>query len=564
MISVKNLSVTIADVEALKDISFDLKPGERLGVVGESGSGKTMLGLSLLGIAPESAEISGKLKINKKNMVHASEKAWMSLRLTEIAMVFQEPMTALNPIKRIGDTLCEPIRIHLNLSKAASKKRALSLLQEVGLPDPKVKINQFPHQLSGGQRQRVLIALALSCDPKVLIADEPTSALDAHVALKITDLLVSLSVKRKMALVFISHDLNAVARTTQHLAVMFKGEILEQGPTDRILRCPNHNYTKGLISARPNLNPNVRDQEGSLPKLATMADFFTEYKESHVTKSAFAETYKSDMKKNRLTFGSDLSKPLLDVCGLSRSYKLPRLNFFEKQKYSAAITGIGFRLFRGETLGIVGESGSGKSTIARLIMGFEKPDTGKILIRGNDINKITERKLRSLRSDFQIVFQDPFGSLDPRRKVGWSIAEPLRAQKEEANHKMLVAEVLERVGLEYSDAERYPHQFSGGQRQRIAIARSIVCRPSLLIADEAVSALDVSVQAQVLNLFMELQENLGLGMIFISHDLAVINSICDDVLVMKDGHMVETGSTNTIINSPKDSYTHELLLAARA
>ena len=497
-------------------------------------------------------------------MVQASEKSWMSLRLTEIAMVFQEPMTALNPIKRIGDTLCEPIRIHLNLSKPASKKRALSLLQEVGLPDPKVKINQFPHQLSGGQRQRVLIALALSCDPKVLIADEPTSALDAHVALTITDLLVSLSVKRKMALVFISHDLNAVARTTQQLAVMFKGEILEQGPTDRILRYPNHNYTKGLISARPNLNPNVRDQEGRLPKLATMADFFPESKESHVIKSAFTETYKSNMKNDYLTFGSDLSKPLLDVRALSKSYKLPRLNFFEKQKYSAAITGIGFKIFRGETLGIVGESGSGKSTIARLIMGFEKPDTGKILIRGNDINKITERKLRSLRSDFQIVFQDPFGSLDPRRKVGWSIAEPLRAQKEEADHKMLVAEVLERVGLEYSDAERYPHQFSGGQRQRIAIARSIVSRPSLLIADEAVSALDVSVQAQVLNLFMELQENLGLGMIFISHDLAVINSICDAVLVMKDGHMVETGSTNTVINSPKDAYTHELLAAARA
>ena len=564
MISVKNLSVKLENVEALKDINFDLEPGERIGVVGESGSGKTMLGLSLLGIAPECAEISGKLKINQKNMTHASEKAWMGLRLTEIAMVFQEPMSALNPIKRIGETLCEPIRIHLNLSKSASKKRALNLLHEVGLPDAKVKINQFPHQLSGGQRQRVLIALALSCDPKVLIADEPTSALDAHVALQITDLLVSISMKRKMALVFISHDLNAVARTTKHLVVMFKGEILERGSTDKILRNPHHNYTKGLISARPNLNPNIRDHEGKLQRLATMADFFPESKESHVTKSECTETHKSKIKRNCLNFEGDPTEPLLDVCYLSRFYKLPRLNFFEKQKYSAAITGVGFKLFRGKTLGVVGKSGSGKSTIARLIMGFEKPDNGKILIRGNDINKITKQKLRSLRSDFQMVFQDPFGSLDPRRKVGWSIAEPLRAQKGKADHKMLVAEVLERVGLKHSDAERYPHQFSGGQRQRIAIARSIVSGPSLLIADEAVSALDVSVQAQVLNLFIELQENLGLGIIFISHDLAVINSICDDVLVMKDGHMVETGSTNTVINSPKDVYTHELLSAARA
>ena len=564
MISVKNLSVTISDVEALKNIDFDLKSGERIGIVGESGSGKTMLGLCLLGISPEHAEISGELKINQKNMTQASEKAWMNLRLKEIAMVFQEPMSALNPIRRIGDTLCEPIRIHLNLSKSASKKKALSLLLEVGLPDPEVKINQFPHQLSGGQRQRVLIALALSCDPKVLIADEPTSALDANVALQITDLLVSISAKRKMALVFISHDLNAVARTTQHLAVMFKGEILEQGPTDRILHFPDHRYTKGLISARPNLNPNLRDHEGKFPKLATMEDFFPGINESHVTNSSRAETYISNTKSDYLTFETDPTKPLLDVCGLSRFYKLPRLNFFAKQKYSAAITGVGFKLLQGKTLGIVGESGSGKSTIARLIMGFEKPDNGKILIRGNDINKINDQRLRSLRSDFQMVFQDPFGSLDPRMKVGWSIAEPLRAQRDESDHKMLVAEVLERVGLKYSDAERYPHQFSGGQRQRIAIARSIVSRPSLLIADEAVSALDVSVQAQVLNLFIELQENLGLGMIFISHDLAVINSICDDVLVMKDGHMVEKGSTKNIINAPQDPYTHELLAAARA
>ena len=564
MIYVENLTVELPKVKALKNINLEVKAGQRLGLVGESGSGKTMLGLSLLGITPDLAINSGILKINNLNMLNASEDEWTKLRLHRIAMVFQEPMSALNPIKRIGDILSEPIRIHQKISYPNSKKKALRLLEEVGLPEVEIKINQFPHELSGGQRQRVLIALALSCDPDILIADEPTSALDSNTALQITNLLVSLSKNRKMALVFISHDLNAVARTTQYLAVMFKGEILEKGPTNKILSNPQHIYTKGLIAARPNLEPKFKDLEGKRPRLIMMEDIFYSNEGKSTVTSHRSPSFLPDTKNQNLETNDEKHVPLLKVIDLSKSYKLPRKNLFERRCLLTAVNKVQFTLENGQTLGIVGESGSGKSTIARLIMGFEKPDTGKVSVKGNDINKISQKKLRSLRSEFQIVFQDPFGSLDPRRKVGWSISEPLRAQTIGSTHKKLIAEALHQVGLKPDDADRYPHQFSGGQRQRIAIARALVSRPKILIADEAVSALDVSVQAQVLNLFIELQENLGLGVIFISHDLAVINSICDDVLVMKDGNVVETGPTMEVINTPKDPYTIELLNSASA
>ena len=564
MIYIENLTVKLPKVEALKNINLEVKAGQRLGLVGESGSGKTMLGLSLLGITPDLAINSGIIKINNLNMLNASEDEWTKLRLHRIAMVFQEPMSALNPIKRIGDILCEPIRIHQKISYSNSKKKALRLLEEVGLPEVGIKINQFPHELSGGQRQRVLIALALSCDPEILIADEPTSALDSNTALQITNLLVSLSKNRNMALVFISHDLNAVARTTQYLAVMFKGEILEKGPTNKILSNPQHIYTKGLIAARPNLEPKFKDLEGKRPRLIMMEDIFYSNEGKSTVTSHSSPSFLPDAKNQNLETNDEKHVPLLKVIDLSKSYRLPRKNLFERRCFLTAVNKVQFTLEHGQTLGIVGESGSGKSTIARLIMGFEKPDTGKVSVKGNDINKISQKKLRSLRSEFQIVFQDPFGSLDPRRKVGWSISEPLRAQTIGSAHKKLIAEALHQVGLKPDDADRYPHQFSGGQRQRIAIARALVSRPKILIADEAVSALDVSVQAQVLNLFIELQENLGLGVIFISHDLAVINSVCDDVLVMKDGNVVETGPTMEVINTPKDPYTIELLNSASA
>tara|TARA_B100000902_G_scaffold145725_1_gene142948 strand:- start:51 stop:1745 length:1695 start_codon:yes stop_codon:yes gene_type:complete len=564
MIYIENLTVKLPKVEALKNINLEVKAGQRLGLVGESGSGKTMLGLSLLGITPDLAINSGIIKINNLNMLNASEDEWTKLRLHRIAMVFQEPMSALNPIKRIGDILCEPIRIHQKISYSNSKKKALRLLEEVGLPEVEIKINQFPHELSGGQRQRVLIALALSCDPEILIADEPTSALDSNTALQITNLLVSLSKNRNMALVFISHDLNAVARTTQYLAVMFKGEILEKGPTKKILSNPQHGYTKGLIAARPNLEPKFKGLEGKRPRLIMMEDIFYSNEGKSTVTSHSSPSFLPDTKNQNLETNDEKHVPLLKVIDLSKSYKLPRKNLFERRCFLTAVNKVQFTLEHGQTLGIVGESGSGKSTIARLIMGFEKPDTGKVSVKGNDINKISQKKLRSLRSEFQIVFQDPFGSLDPRRKVGWSISEPLRAQTIGSTHKKLIAEALHQVGLKPDDADRYPHQFSGGQRQRIAIARALVSRPKILIADEAVSALDVSVQAQVLNLFIELQENLGLGVIFISHDLAVINSVCDDVLVMKDGNVVETGPTMEVINTPKDPYTIELLNSASA
>ena len=345
---------------------------------------------------------------------------------------------------------------------------------------------------------------------------------------------------------------------------MFKGKILEKGATNKILNNPKHAYTKGLIAARPNLEPKFKDLDGKRPRLIVMKDILPSNKSKSTVTSHITSSFSPASKNKHLEANDENGVPLVEVIALSKSYKLPRKHLFGGRCYLPAVKKVQFKLEHGQTLGIVGESGSGKSTIARLIMGFEKPDAGKVLINGNDIYQISKKKLRSLRSDSQIVFQDPFGSLDPRRKVGWSISEPLRVQTMSSAHKQLIAEALEQVGLEPDDAERYPHQFSGGQRQRIAIARALVSRPKILIADEAVSALDVSIQAQILNLFIELQENLGLGMIFISHDLAVINSVCDDVLVMKAGNMIKTGSTMEVINSPKNPYTVELLNSASA
>jgi len=333
MIYIENLTVKLPKVEALKNINLEVKAGQRLGLVGESGSGKTMLGLSLLGITPDPAINSGIIKINNLNMLNASEDEWTKLRLHRIAMVFQEPMSALNPIKRIGDILCEPIRIHQKISYSNSKKKALRLLEEVGLPEVEIKINQFPHELSGGQRQRVLIALALSCDPEILIADEPTSALDSNTSLQITNLLVFLSKNRNMALVFISHDLNAVARTTQYLAVMFKGEILEKGPTKKILSNPQHGYTKGLIAARPNLEPKFKDLEGKRPRLIMMEDIFYSNEGKSTVTSHSSPSFLPDTKNQKLETNDEKHVPLLKVIDLSKSYKLPRKNLFESAAF---------------------------------------------------------------------------------------------------------------------------------------------------------------------------------------------------------------------------------------
>ena len=545
MIVLNKFSVTFDENIALNSASVEIKSGERLGIVGESGSGKTMLALSLMGMIPEGANLSGSISVEGRDMTNSTDKLWQEFRARKIAMVFQEPMSALNPLRRVGDTVIEPLLVHEGISRKKALSEALKLFEEVGIPDPLLRLRQFPHELSGGQRQRVLIALALACNPRILIADEPTSALDAKVVLRIIDLLVNLSESRNMGLVFISHDLQAVAKATNEILVMHKGDIVESGSTKNVLSDPKHTYTKGLLAARPSLSRQSKNNYNNRFRLPTIPEPIPTSRPVKPNLSALDE-----------------STPLLNVQSIEKLYKLPRKTIFKLPSVITAVKQATFTLKKGETIGIVGESGSGKSTLARLIMGFEKPNSGSIIFEGNDINKIPTEKLRKLRQRFQMVFQDPFGSLDPRRNVGWSIAEPLRAIGEKYQLEDRVSEALLQVGLKITDRTKFPHEFSGGQRQRIAIARAIVTRPALLVADEAVSALDVSVQAQILNLLMDIQDSLGLAVLFISHDLAVVASICDKIIVMNGGAILESGTLPEVLGSPKNEYTRSLLTAA--
>ena len=545
MIVLNKFSVAFDENIALNSASVEIKSGERLGIVGESGSGKTMLALSLMGMIPEGANLSGSISVEGRDMTDSTDKLWQEFRARKIAMVFQEPMSALNPLRRVGDTVIEPLLVHEGISRKKALAKALKLFKEVGIPDPLLRLRQFPHELSGGQRQRVLIALALACNPRILIADEPTSALDAKVVLRIIDLLVNLSESRNMGLVFISHDLQAVAKATNEILVMHKGDIVESGSTKNVLSDPKHTYTKGLLAARPSLSRQSKNNYNNRFRLPTIPEPIPTSRPVKPNLSALDE-----------------STPLLNVQSIEKLYKLPRKTIFKLPSVITAVKQATFTIKKGETIGIVGESGSGKSTLARLIMGFEKPNSGSIIFEGNDINKIPTEKLRKLRQRFQMVFQDPFGSLDPRRNVGWSIAEPLRAIGEKHQLEDRVSEALLQVGLKITDRTKFPHEFSGGQRQRIAIARAIVTRPALLVADEAVSALDVSVQAQILNLLMDIQDSLGLAVLFISHDLAVVASICDKIIVMNGGAILESGTLPEVLGSPKNEYTRSLLTAA--
>ena len=547
MITLNNFSVSFQNNFALKNASVEIKSGERLGIVGESGSGKTMLGLSLMGMIPEGAVVSGSIKVEDQNMTNIVDNKWQEFRAKEIAMVFQEPMAALNPLRRVGDTVIEPLLVHEGVSREKAMAKAIKLFEEVGISDPISRLKQYPHELSGGQRQRVLIALALACNPKILIADEPTSALDANIVLKVIDLLVDLSEARNMGLVFISHDLQAVSRATTKLLVMYNGNIVERGSTNDVLANPGHSYTKGLLSARPSLSKQLKNNYSNRFKLPTI--------QNPVSKPRNDKPILSEKEKKN---------SLLQVKSVMKRYSLPRKAILKSPPKIIAVSDASFSLMKGETIGIVGESGSGKSTLANLIMGFEKPNFGSIFFEGNDINLLPSKKLRRLRQRFQMVFQDPYGSLDPRRNIGWSIAEPLRAIGDRADLDDRVSEVLLQVGLESGDRFKFPHEFSGGQRQRVAIARSIISRPALLVADEAVSALDVSVQAQILNLLMDIQDDLGLGILFISHDLAVIASICDKIIVMNNGDIIESGTSRDVLGNPQSKYTKSLLVAAGA
>ncbi|QNN44889.1 ABC transporter ATP-binding protein [Pedobacter roseus] len=563
MLNVENLNIDFYNQDektwfkAVKQISFNVKKGTVLGIVGESGSGKSVTSFSIMRLHDEkAAKITGDIDFENVSLLNLDTNEIRQIRGNQISMIFQEPMTSLNPVFTCGDQVAEAIMLHRKVDKAEAKKHTIDLFNEVQLPRPEKIFDSYPHQISGGQKQRVMIAMALSCDPKLLIADEPTTALDVTVQKTILQLLLKLKTERNMAMIFISHDLGVVNEIADEVAVMYKGEIVEQGNAKSIFENPQHPYTKGLLACRP--SPSLQ-----LKKLPVVADFLTgkiDDASAHLQASNQLTATEIAARREKLY----AQKPLLQIKDLCTWYPISNGLFGKTTDYVKAVDQLNFEVFPGETLGLVGESGCGKTTLGRTILRLIQPTSGQIIFNGNDITHISKTDLRKLRKDIQIIFQDPYASLNPRLSIGQSILEPLQVHKLHRNdteRKQKVLELLNKVGLKEEHFNRYPHEFSGGQRQRVVIARALALEPKFIICDESVSALDVSVQAQVLNLIRDLQQEFGLTYIFISHDLAVVKHISDRILVMNKGKIEEEGFPEQIFNAPKAEYTRKLIAA---
>lgn len=563
MLNVENLNIDFYNQEdkiwfkAVKQISFVVKKGTVLGIVGESGSGKSVTSFSIMRLHDEkAAKITGDIDFEDISLLNLSTNEIRQIRGNQISMIFQEPLTSLNPVFTCGDQVAEAIMLHRKVDKAEAKKHTISLFNEVQLPRPDKIFDSYPHQISGGQKQRVMIAMALSCDPKLLIADEPTTALDVTVQKTILQLLLKLKQERNMAMIFISHDLSVVNEIADDLAVMYKGEIVEQGSAKSIFENPQHPYTKGLLACRP--SPHLQ-----LKKLPVVADFLTgkiDDASAHLRASNQLTAMEIASRREKLY----IQKPLLQIKDLCTWYPIHSSLFGKTTDYVKAVDQLNFEVYPGETLGLVGESGCGKTTLGRTILRLIQPTSGDIIFNGENITYIGKTALRKLRKDIQIIFQDPYASLNPRLSIGQSILEPLQVHKlhsNDAERKKKVLELLDKVGLKKEHFNRYPHEFSGGQRQRVVIARALALQPKFIICDESVSALDVSVQAQVLNLIKDLQREFGLTYIFISHDLAVVKHISDRILVMNKGKIEEQGFPEQIFDTPKAEYTRKLIAA---
>lgn len=548
ILEVRDLSVAFSGRTVVDKVSYTLERGTTLGIVGESGSGKSVSTMALMGLLPGNATVSGSavLKTENVELLSLDDMGFRNIRGKRISMIFQEPMTSLNPVHKCGEQVVEMLRIHEKVTRSEARERVLNLFKEVLLPRPEKIFDSYPHEISGGQKQRVMIAMALVCNPDLLIADEPTTALDVTVQKTILDLLRDLQRKRNMAVIFITHDLGVIAQIADNIAVMYKGKIVEQGSADAILHNPQHPYTKGLLACRPPLDSRPR-------RLPTVADYLSN-----------SESGIPDCKErnNRDSSSKVQNSKLLEVRNLDVTYTLKR-NFFGKPlRQLKAVDGISFDVYRGETLGLVGESGCGKTTLGRALLRLVESSSGNVTYDGRRLDTLSDSEMRRLRPKMQIIFQDPYSSLNPRLTVGQAIIEPLNSYHILSNaheRKEKVLQLMERVGLQSDWFDRYPHEFSGGQRQRICIARALILNPELVICDESVSALDVSVQAQVLNLLNELKEQFNYTYIFISHDLSVVHFLSDRILVMRQGKMVEFGDTDNLFSSPKDSYTKTLL-----
>ncbi len=552
ILEVKDLSVAFGtrknSNEVVHNISFSISENEILGIVGESGSGKSVTSLAIMGLLPEkSSQKKGEILFDAKNLLIESSKTLRSIRGKEIAMIFQEPMSALNPSLICGLQVSEILRHHLNYSVSKAKKETLSLFKKVKLPRPNELYNSYPHQISGGQMQRVMIAMAIACKPKLLIADEPTTALDVTVQKEIILLLKELQKETKMSLLFISHDLGLVSEIVDKVAVMYQGNIVEEGSVQQIFKSPKNDYTKALLASRPSLKVRLE----KLPTIASLGDKSFNAKEVSPQQRALKH-------KNIYT-----KTPLLEVLNLKKEY-YSNVGLFQKKNIIKAVDEVSFKVFEGETLGLVGESGCGKSTLGKAILQLEKATSGNIKYKGKELTKLSSSEIRKLRKEIQLIFQDPYSSLNPRMIIGEALTEPMKVHgigKNQRARKNKVLELLNRVGLDDSYYHRYPHELSGGQRQRVGIARTIAMEPKLVICDESVSALDISVQAQVLNLLNELKEDFGFTYIFISHDLAVVKFMADQLLVMKDGKIEELGDADEIYANPTKEYTKRLIAA---
>ncbi|OBQ55005.1 ABC transporter ATP-binding protein [Tamlana sp. s12] len=549
ILEVRNLSVSFGDNEVVHNISYKLHTNEVLGIVGESGSGKSVSSLAILGLLPKKiAKISsGSILFEDRDLIELSSSSFESIRGNKIAMIFQEPMSSLNPSMTCGNQVLEILLQHTHVSKKLAKEETLALFNMVKLPDPERVFKAYPHEISGGQKQRVMIAMAIACKPDVLIADEPTTALDVTVQKDIIILLKELQAQTKMSIIFITHDLALISEIADRVLVMYKGNIVEQGLVARIFKHPEHNYTKALINSRPALD--VR-----LEVLPTIKDFL----EDNISNSIITP---EDRKKNHEKIYS--KPPLLEVINVEKEY-LSKSGFFSKPERFKAVNDVSFKLYEGETLGLVGESGCGKSTLGNAILQLDKATAGKIIYKGVDTTKLSKSETRKLRKDIQIIFQDPYSSLNPRIPVGEAIMEPMKVHKlysSDAERKEKVIDILEKVGLSEAYFNRYPHEFSGGQRQRIGIARTIALQPKLIVCDESVSALDISVQAQVLNLLNSLKKDFNFTYIFISHDLAVVKYMSDQLLVMNQGQIEELDDADIIYKKPEKAYTKKLIHA---
>lgn len=558
LLHIENLRVSFKGedkqyIETVKGISFDIPTNTTVALVGESGSGKSVTSLATMGLLPV-----GQSKIDEKSKIIFEGKDLLGLSRTEmrkicgkdIAMIFQEPMSSLNPVFTVGNQIAEVLCLHMGMSRKQARQRVLELLKEVGIPSPETKIDAYPNQLSGGQQQRVMIAMAIACEPKLLIADEPTTALDVTIQKQIIDLLESLRQRRQMSMIFITHDLALVGEIADQVIVMRHGEIREQGTAEQVLEQPKDVYTRALLYCRPQMSQRPY-------RLPVTSDFMRQ--ENNILVEQSFDVSEIPERKRGLNGDEHI---ILEVKDLKKSF-YSRKGLFGKEEFQA-VKGVSFKLAKGKTLGLVGESGSGKTTVGLLLMRLHQASGGQALIEGKDILSLTEKEFAKYQRKIQIIFQNPYASLNPRFTIGQILLEPMQIHgigKDDAERKQIALGLLERVNLPEQAYYRYPHEFSGGQRQRIAIARCLTLKPEILICDESVSALDVSVQAQVLNLLQDLQDEFGLSYIFISHDLSVVKYISDQVMVMNHGEVVEIANSDELYAHPQHDYTKRLLQA---